>query len=401
VPLCTASGPKAGVPANIGITQAFVASILPSGLQWLAPYVAYATGGIQIPVSTFCSVDPVPFPAPLTAADLLALLFGGEPQIAVTAAETVLAYVYYYAWFQLCQCTTGGTPSPTAPPSPPAGAPVINPPNVVTPAPITPCATFSGSYNATWVDGSFPVIGSGDATQPGALPLPAGVTSVSLTYSNVPGGVNDQIIATDLRFYNSAGAYIGPGGNNDQSPGVTTTKTYAITAGTVTWKVTTGRVTGAAPCSNTAKATVNWFCGSTAFQTQTPCCIPDANTAGLLAQILSQVNLIQRQQVPFAYVAGTSHPVSGNGSFAVQGLIGLKVTLTAISSAVGQSVGTPPDVFDAGEISMGTADGYIESHRIRHSAELWFPPAAGSYTTVGYTLTPGVTASITELSREP
>jgi hypothetical protein len=133
-----------------------------------------------------------------------------------------------------------------------------------------------------------------------------------------------------------------------------------------------------------------------------PCCPPDESTSALMQQILGYVQLIQRQIAPFAYVAGTAHAgLSGQGEISVQGLIGARVTLTTTTAAVGVVDGDPDVVFDAGWINFGDTSGFSSRRFINASPIQFFPPAAGQYTRIGYSLAPGVVATITELVREP
>lgn len=133
-----------------------------------------------------------------------------------------------------------------------------------------------------------------------------------------------------------------------------------------------------------------------------PCCPPDPTTQALLDAILAMVTLVQRQSAPFSYVYGDDHTgLTGNGSFGVSGILGVSVDVTTLPGNYGQDAGTPTQLYDVGFVTLGTADGYSTSRRIDHDGTLLLPPAAGAYTTVGYTLSPGVQVSIRELIREP
>jgi hypothetical protein len=130
---------------------------------------------------------------------------------------------------------------------------------------------------------------------------------------------------------------------------------------------------------------------------------------GLLQNLTSQtatlstlVTLIQRQAAPFGYINGTSHAgLTGTGSIAVSDILGLSVSFTGGSGVIGREIGHPDTLFDAGWLNVGDASGFRSRERIRTNPWVWFPPAAGEITVVGYTLAPLVTATITELIREP
>jgi len=121
-----------------------------------------------------------------------------------------------------------------------------------------------------------------------------------------------------------------------------------------------------------------------------------------LSEILELVTLIQRQAVPFAYIFSTAHSgLSGEGHVDVQGLLGVRVVLDAIGTGVGAESGDPDEIFEAGWITWGNDDGSTKREWITHSPFISMPAVAGQYTRVGYTLGQGVSATITEIVREP
>jgi len=61
-----------------------------------------------------------------------------------------------------------------------------------------------------------------------------------------------------------------------------------------------------------------------------------------LSYVRSDVQLIQRQGVPFGYVSGTVHSaLSGQGQFAVVGILGLAVTFTTLPGTYPPISGDP------------------------------------------------------------
>jgi hypothetical protein len=131
-------------------------------------------------------------------------------------------------------------------------------------------------------------------------------------------------------------------------------------------------------------------------------CCSDSTAIALMGQLLQQVNLIQRQQVPFAYVPGSVHSaLSGTGEIAVQGLLGALVEIVWTGDFVGVEDGTPQQTFEAGWISWGNADGFTQRERLTNETLVSLPALAGQFTRIGYTLAVGVAATITELVREP
>lgn len=123
-----------------------------------------------------------------------------------------------------------------------------------------------------------------------------------------------------------------------------------------------------------------------------------------LLETRAQVNLIQRQSVPFAYVYGDNHAgLTGDGEIAIDTpLIGVSVDVVAVPSSVSVRAGTPQHLSDVGFVTLGTADGWLASRRIDADGTLELArPGAGALTRIGYSLAPGVEVSIRELVREP
>jgi hypothetical protein len=120
-----------------------------------------------------------------------------------------------------------------------------------------------------------------------------------------------------------------------------------------------------------------------------------------LALTRRDVTLIQRQGVPFGYIAGASHSaLSGSGDFNVSAIIGLAVTFTAGLGLFSPRPGDPDTYHQLGKISIGTADGWERSWQPTHSPYLILP-ISGAVTRVGWSFAPGLVATITELIREP
>lgn len=116
----------------------------------------------------------------------------------------------------------------------------------------------------------------------------------------------------------------------------------------------------------------------------------------------SQVDLIQRQSVPFGYIKGQVHAgLAGGGAIATSGLMGIEVVITSYPAGRLQLDGTPPYIYDLGWVSVSEVDGVIEEHRVAQTALTWFPHVAGLATSIGYSFRDGVVATITELLREP
>jgi hypothetical protein len=158
---------------------------------------------------------------------------------------------------------------------------------------------------------------------------------------------------------------------------------------------------GFAGTSNVGPVDWTMYCNGATPGLQNPCCPPDVATQATLDAILKMVTLMQRQIAPFGTIDGTAHAgLTGSGQFAVSGIIGLSVSLTAVPSNISSVAGDPLQMYGAGWVNTGTADGWGPRQFISSSPML-VELIPGNVTLVGYSLAPGVTATITEVLREP
>jgi hypothetical protein len=120
-----------------------------------------------------------------------------------------------------------------------------------------------------------------------------------------------------------------------------------------------------------------------------------------LGLIRSDVSLIQRQGVPFAYVAGTLHSgLSGTGTITLTGPLGLVVQTTSMPGYLSSDMAPVASYFKIGELSLGTVDGWASRRIVTHNPHLYVDIGA-DMTRLGYLFEPGITANIQELVREP
>jgi hypothetical protein len=123
--------------------------------------------------------------------------------------------------------------------------------------------------------------------------------------------------------------------------------------------------------------------------------------SGEIAALRHDVQLIQRQEVPFGYVLGTLHSgLTGAGEFAVLDILGLSIDFTTIPVEYPAKAGDPDTYFGIGKISVGTAQGWERSWQANKDPFLILP-VSGAITKVGYAFPPGIAADVTELVREP
>lgn len=92
-----------------------------------------------------------------------------------------------------------------------------------------------------------------------------------------------------------------------------------------------------------------------------------------------------------------THIVSGAGSVAISSPAGVTVALTGIPASVGQSKGNPARYQSIGSIVFGTAAGNLRHYFLSLDTELVVAPVPDA-TILYYSILPGITATITELS---
>lgn len=400
---------KAGGPAALVLNTQYMQAILPPTLSWLAPLLPYVRPVVVDSMTTFCGSEP-PGNPDITSLTLQAVIAGGQVGAAVVAAEAITQLVLNQLWYVMCECVGTATPAPPTPPSAPADLPVINPP-VIAPPSAGACLT---SVSPRYSIGSFndfanmlpphDMVHNADPKPNYYAPLPSNATSFKVVWDT--GAVFDTTHRYNitLAFWDAALAFHGVQSVTNRLSGASGTFVGAIDP---TWKyyniTLSSPDSGTYPAGNSAGASMTVFCGGAIDGSPSvPCCPPDPILMGLVTQIINAVTLIQRQAVPFGYVAGAVHTgLTGNGSFSVSGLLGCKVDMTTIPPSYGSAVGAPTEHFDLGFVTFGTPDGYPSSQRLDHQPTFFLPARCSAYTELAYTLAPGVAATITELVREP
>ena len=390
------SSAKAGLGATVYIGPAAIGALFNNApTAWAVPIAGFI-GAVTYELATFCTADPPAVPT-FSASDIEAIL---NPMDLIPFGQAVNKFrdlIGALTWDDLCKCDDGSAPITVTGPSVPTGAPTINPPGV---GPSYPTGT--ACYT---VDYDIHVTPPNSDDQPlTVIPFPVGVTSVTCTVT--PSRHMDSADGTgyqlNLNAFNSSTSFLGQITTvGESSTGSTLTNTGTPPAGTTQWRVLTSILNVAADVE--LNVHVEMFCGggTTGGPTPTPC-PTDPFTAAILEQILALVTTIQRQKAPFAYVASSAHSgLTGSGHLDVQGLLGCKVQLDSYGSAVGVESGDPAEFFDAGWIVWENADGGTAREHITHSPFVSLPDLAGQFTHIGYTLGQGVSATITELVREP
>ncbi len=394
--LCSGSGPSApntGLPTDFLLTASAIANAFTlSGNPFLSAFAA-AIGSASYHLATFCTSDPPGYPT-WTTADLAALFSLNDVTAFAVAQAKLRQTIDTWVWYQSCHCVTGPTPLSPAPPAAPTGAPVINPPNVGAPFPGgVPCYQAQIDFSAT----------TGTSVAPGDDQPINGATFVSIVGSVTGANPTSGSYGGAVQFRNASGGFTGPGPYIQvDTSGPSTGRNIAVPALTTTWRFVQSNV-GAYVGTNDFTATLSFFCGDAiggAGTTQTPCA-PDPLTQNLLQQILQLVTLVQRNAVPFAYIPGASHSaLTGDGILTIPSCVGMLLTITTVPGYSGVELGSPNEIFDIGWFSWGTADGFGERVLIHKNPQLSFPDKASQFTRFGYSLNPGVVATIQELYAE-
>jgi len=421
MPFCTTGSPqqKPGIADDVILTAAVISSMLPAGAVWLEPFIGAIAGIITIHLPTLCGGDPPADPG-LSGADVLALVALGPGPLTADAYARFTQLVERYAWGTFCQCSSGTTPAEPAFPTAPTGLPAINPPGVVGVG-SSPCGAVSYAQSVTSPGHNGIDMRTNGLIDQGSSPsslavaqlVPTGATSYQFAYSSSNPSQSDSngshFYGVELLWFSSSAfisfgsaTHLASGSSGDVVNQSWVGDVTAIPAGadryTLKGLISGSSITVQDECSLTL------FCGTAPVPvTGAPtCCAADPFTSGALTQILQMVTLIQRQLSPFAYVPGASHTgLLGDGTLTIPSLQGIKVTLTTIPGWIGTELGSPNEVFEAGWFSWGTTDGYLAREVISKNPQLSFPAKAEQYTRLGYSLAPGVVATIQELEAEP
>lgn len=384
---------KSGVAAfvNLGSSGASLLAAIPR-LSLLAP-IAYALTGVSLTTSVLCGSEPPGFPT-FTQDEVNDLLnnnfFDLSYASAVGKLKDMLATI---AWYQLCECQSGGAvtiPTPPVQPTPPLTVPTDIPnTSVVCVGPTTRTDTFAG-FPSVKTSANFV-----------AMPLPASAVQVHIkvTTSNNGGGVTSSITGHVFKYTPTNAGETLLDTFTIPIPGVYEAY-YPVDPTKPVFHYDLNPANNPSP-GDTFAVLGEAFCGGSVAPGPLSCCPPDPLLVAKLDNIQALVTLLQRQLAPFAYVPGAVHTgLSGNGVLSVQGLLGAKIHITTDPTTLGVEGTSPPILFDRGFITWGTADGYPQSERLERTSQLSLPARASAFTDLAYDLHPGVIVTITELVRE-
>jgi hypothetical protein len=403
---CSGSGvgtPKPGLSEIQFVGPAAIGGALAGLSGWDGAAVGASIGTLAYNISTFCPDGPPAMPT-FDATDISNILFFPYLPTSASSLQKFRDFVGNLFWDKLCNCSSG-TSTLGAPSTFPSGAPssvVLTPTN-----PGCEGLTNSDGTAGPWIYPASAITGWGAGSLAAPLAYVQYLTAVPTSFritlkNNIKTGAGSTItFAYEQRSSYSTG-HSGGAPTVVLAPGASQVLTVTAVPGNTLLELYIDSVTGSGT-SDIHGSKMEPFCGGLApGGQQQPCCPPDAATQAQLDAILQMITLVQRQAAPFSYVYGANHTaLSGHGSFAVSGLIGASVDVTTLPGSYGRRDGSPVELFDLGFITLGTADGYEISRRIDHDGTLLLPPAAGAFTAIGYTLSPGVVVAIRELVREP
>lgn len=388
------SGPKVGASAVVLVGSGTIATLLEqSGNPWLEFAAALLTLP-ELVLSTFCATDPPAMPT-FTSAESSALLnvtFGAD----LTSGLAKFAdLVRNLAWQQYCQCTSGALVVPP-PVAPPAGTPIYQAPP---PPSGQACFTFKRQSPTAALQiaaGNSIAFGGGSNSSP-----IVNVTAIRITATGTPSFGTGHQYAFNL--FGSTDGGVGTSIGSSQVFPLSGTNYYLVNNPVPNNRFFYANLVAAGGGTGTTDVLpiiFELFCGGALPGVQQPCCPPDAATQSSLDLILKMVTLTQRQLAPFSYIHGeVDAGLSGNGSIACFGILGVKVDITTAPSRLGQVLGDPVSIWEAGWINIGTPDGFGPRHFITSDPFVVMPVTAAA-TVIGYSIPDDVVVTITQLVME-
>lgn len=408
------SASKPGFNTNVVITAAAVEGALAlAGLEVVAAILAPIIAPTVLELTTFCTTDPPADPG-IDGTDIIAATNFTDPLNAIAAQDKIRQWFMANYWYTVCECTSASTPaapgfsSPTTPPSSNPGLP----PGVTGQLcwDITDTVTLGTSSGVIELPQFIP-----DGAQHGIVNQP--VTGHTGIARAMPAGVNSgftvlTIDHTDpthseditISFYNASNTLVGITQIWDGPSTVTDFRnSFTVPSGATQW------IVWASNPSTTEQFTFTmrfaFACsGQSSNNPTTPCCPPDPLVESKLDQIMQLlVSVFQSlPSAPSSYSDGTAHTgLSGNGTVTLAAdVLAVRVNITTDPANLGTSSGTPTPLFDRGFIvPIVNAAPIRADTRLIYNPQMFPLPALTEQ--IGYSLHPGVVATITELLRGP
>lgn len=401
-----------GTAVAVGVAQ--IAATLNNVPTTLAVLAAGYIGAVGYELSTFCSTDPPAMPT-ITAGDWAALVTVSDPVAHLAAQQKFQDMLANYFWPLFCKCDTTTTPAQPALPTPPSNIPTAQPPQVPIAPSVQPCwdakaiSEVAGGFpvfdwsQLLWDDNSTATAPTSNDRVYTAQNKPAQV-SMTVKCDNATGSNPITAVSITVLEFDTGGTL-----QHTYATGVGATETLtfspALTAGTLNFSVNfTYANHSAAPTGSCSGEVTMWCPGQPVGLPQSPCCPPDPSVQAMLQTILALVTSIyQSEPTPItSYADGTAHAgLSGDGTITlVDSALAIRVNITTDPTYLGLSVGSPNYLFDRGFIVP-----VINSSPVHGVDRLVFNPqffALPELTEqIGYSLSPGVVVTITELTAGP
>jgi hypothetical protein len=408
------SASKPGFNANVVLTGAAIeAALVLFGVPEVAAILGPIIGPTVFELTTFCATDPPPDPV-LTGADILAATNFTDPGAAITAQNRIRQWFESRYWYQVCECTSTTTPTAPAPSNP---GPISTNPGIPTATTGAQCwnATQDWVYSGPfllkqdnvllWNDGQS--IHNNSGARDLMVPPPA-QTRFTGTY-NPSGASQSDNVFIQIDWFDSGGSVIRTDktGLTDSPPKhLSRSLTVTPPSGAVRVQYGAGS-TGFPGTSPTGSITLQvevWCDGQSPTNPNAPCCPPDPNVERQLDQIYGLlVAIFQSLPAPItSYADGTAHTgLTGNGTLTlVDSPLAIRINITTDNAHLGVDDGSPDFLFSRGYLVP-----IVNSAPIRGEARLVYNPQMMPLPAlteqVGYSLAPGVTVSVTELTAGP
>lgn len=410
-----ASEIKPGVAGNNIISGGLISEGLLAISPWLLPF-ALLVDAFLYDATAQCTTDPPALPV-FDSTDLTNCIGGILNPNCPTTLTKIKDLLLRWLWFQYCQCSSTTTPTFVNPTQPANTSTTTTPTNtnncwanqILNYLPTANSSTvgvgtpneqfgiglgFGGTSNRFGGNNAFATLPTGFTTitwqlfvnNEGASPLPIEIWAYAWT------AADGFIAAFPWPIQLAASTAVSSGRS-----GVLTIPATSGLAKIEIFPLWTA--TGSTVGTNTANITISIQCVP-ANTAPVNCADNEAILAvlQLIYQLLQSVYLSIPPQLN-SFAESTAHSVSGSGNFTTgTGVIGVKVVST-VPSSYGENIGDPTVFFDIGWLTTSAVEGNYKPRRLEHTTELvLFDPLVDQ---VHYTLSPGVTAVITELVRGP
>lgn len=405
--------PGFGTAVAVGVAQ--IAATLNNVPTPLAVLAAGYIGAVGYQLSTFCNTDPPAMPT-IDGGDWAALLTVSDPVGHLAAQQKFQDMLANYFWPLFCQCDSTTTPAQPALPAPPADLPTANPPQVPTAPTSGNCWDATVTWDAAVGDPDGNVLWN-KVLWPDNVPADS-----NTSHRVVPTPLPSEIVMT-LTVHGSGGtpvtqvsghiACLAQDGTllqdflSTPANSPTCTVTVVPPANTHAIHVGSGASTSAGTAgTGTYDMNIIMYCSGQSPNTPlSPCCPPDPSLQASLNTILSLVQAIyEGTPTPLtSYADGTAHStLSGDGTITLAEAkpLAVRVDITTDPSYLGEAAGFTPYLFDRGFIVPVINGAPIRAkNRLVFNPQMFALPALTEE--VGYSLSPGVVVSITELTAGP